>query len=77
MALICAFSLSSVSMIYAESDNKPNSNKTAEYIYGITYPNGTSLSEQKDYYHVTTVKDPTFDGIVNEKVILLYPLKGK
>ena len=73
LALICAFSLSSVSMIYAESDNKLNSNKTAEYIYGITYPNGTSLSEQKDYYHVTTVKDPTFDGIVDEKGNITVP----
>ncbi|MHB8065338.1 MAG: hypothetical protein ACYDG2_22455 [Ruminiclostridium sp.] len=74
LALVCAFSLSTVIPVNAVADNKSEPNKTAEYIYDVTYSNGTN-SDQQNYNKVTTVKDPTFDGIVDEKGNINVPSK--
>lgn len=78
MALTLA--LSTAGSVVCASDNDYNSSTIGsiankEYIYGTTYPNGTNLLDQQNCDKVVTIKDSTFDGIVDEKGNINVPSK--
>lgn len=72
-ALVLTVSSSGGSVFAADFTTNSNTNK--EYVYDVTYSEGTSRDPRDYGTTVVTVKDPTFEGIVDSKGKITIPTK--